>query len=106
MWVNISDKEIEAAVKALQGPCPAIAERILAEQKQLTDLTRCQFVNHAEEKYGEEGDDREINIDEDAVVCESDDHSFVMAWVYVTKSEIGLTSEEDEDDDEDDEDEG
>jgi hypothetical protein len=48
--------------------------------------------------------DGDINVDEGAVVSESDEGAYVAAWVWVRASEADLPGPDDEDDEDDDDD--
>ena len=57
---------------------------------------RCAYIEAAREIYFNEGDDHRTEIDDNAIVSDSEDGAYVMAWCWVSKREAGL-EEGDED---------
>jgi len=60
------------------------------------------FISAAKDNYtgcGGEYSDGDINVDDDAVVSQSDKGAYVAAWVWVTNEEAGIEGEDDGEDD-------
>lgn len=53
----------------------------------------------ARKKY-QESDYPDIEIDDDAGTSESDDGTWVQAWVWLSNEDLGIEQEDDEEDDE------
>lgn len=81
MWISLKAEKAEAVASALEAGFPDLAKQIREEQERLKTTTHNALVVSAKEKYEEEGDAREIRVDEDAPVSESDDHAHVRALI-------------------------
>ncbi len=100
MWVQIKDQEIDKAIRLLEDKLPELAKRLAKEKAAMKAPNREAIIEAAELKYSEEGNDREITVDPDAVLSHSEKHVFVMSWVYVPYAEVaGMDSRASKDDD-------
>lgn len=67
-------------------------ERVSDEEDEATQV----YISTARARYHREG---EVEIDDNAVVSESDDGgAYVAAWVWVSDADAGFANEEEEDD--------
>jgi hypothetical protein len=100
MRIHIYPHEVEPLLDALAvaagsgpGPLRDLADKIRQGKLMLTHPAVMKMRDAAEDIYYEEGD-REICIDPDAELSESDEHAFVQAWVYVRYDDAKLTPAE------------
>lgn len=92
MWINLTDDERGVLASCLQRAGIAGSDDLIERLKASPDPSDADFISAASEKH-EFGSDGDVDIDENAVVSRSDDGAYVMAWLWVSNEDAGLSDE-------------
>ncbi|PZR92023.1 MAG: hypothetical protein DI537_14450 [Stutzerimonas stutzeri] len=95
MWINLDKDQLElvkATLSVMPQTHPVTAGIIRKIDETIADAAEPGgWADKARELYGEDG---KVEIDGDAVVSTGEDPgAYVMAWVWVTEDEMGISAE-------------
>lgn len=93
MWINLDEAELGLIKTALNKAFPKSAAPTITkiDERVAAAAEAGGWADKARETYGRDG---EIEVDEGAVVSHGEDPgAYVMAWLWVTEDEMGISAE-------------
>lgn len=91
MWIQFTDDEVKTIIETQTMDVQALAKKMQERLDEESSL-KC-FKDAAHSAHHLDG---ECEIDDDAVVSDSEAGAYVQAWIWVSNEEAGIPDPEDE----------